>query len=267
MLLVDCFTFYNEIELLSYRLEILYNIIDYFIIVESTHTFAGYEKGLYFEKNKELFSKYIDKIVHIVVDDFQYKQPNIDFSKNEQWQNEYHQRNSILLGINKLNLHDEDIFTITDVDEIPDPTTLEKIKKNEIEVTVNSLEQDYYYYNLITISNDKWHLTKIIKYKTFKELNKTMDQIRQTNCVRIKNGGWHLGYFGDSQFIANKIKNFSHQELNTNNITDLQNIEERVINSKDLYGRSYIHWKRISILENTYLPPAYELYLKRYISL
>jgi len=264
MLVVDCFTFYNEIELLTYRLELLYNIVDHFVIVESTHTFAGYEKELYFENNKELFSKYLDKIVHIVVDNFEYKQPNIDFCKHEQWKNEYHQRNSILVGINQLHLHDEDIFTITDVDEIPDPTTLEKIKNNEIKVTVNSLEQDYYYYNLHTISNDKWHLTKIIQYKTFKELNTTMEQIRQMNCIKIQNGGWHLGYFGNSQFIANKIKNFSHQELNTHTNTDLKNIEERVSNSKDLYGRSYIHWKKIAFVENTYLPPKYDVYLNNF---
>ena len=32
-----------------------------------------------------------------------------------------------------------------------------------------------------------------------------MDQIRQSNCVRIQYGGWHLGYFGNAEFIKNKI--------------------------------------------------------------
>ena len=44
MKIVDCFIFYNEIELLNYRLNILYDIVDYFIIVESTSTFTGYKK-------------------------------------------------------------------------------------------------------------------------------------------------------------------------------------------------------------------------------
>ncbi len=39
MKIIDCFTFYNEIDLLIYRLNILNDIVDYFIIVESTHTY------------------------------------------------------------------------------------------------------------------------------------------------------------------------------------------------------------------------------------
>ncbi len=39
--ILDCFTFYNEIELLTYRLNILNDVVDYFIIVESTHTHVG----------------------------------------------------------------------------------------------------------------------------------------------------------------------------------------------------------------------------------
>ena len=50
--IVDCFTFYNELDLLLYRLNILYDVVDYFIIVEATHTFTGIEKNLFFKENK-----------------------------------------------------------------------------------------------------------------------------------------------------------------------------------------------------------------------
>ena len=46
MKIIDCFTFYNELDLLNYRLNILNNVVDYFIIVESTHTHVGKEKNL-----------------------------------------------------------------------------------------------------------------------------------------------------------------------------------------------------------------------------
>jgi len=41
MKIIDCFTFYNEIDLLYYRLSILYEHVDYFIIVEANQTFSG----------------------------------------------------------------------------------------------------------------------------------------------------------------------------------------------------------------------------------
>ena len=48
MKIIDCFIFYNELDLLTYRLNLLNNIVDYFIIVESKHTFVGKEKNLFF---------------------------------------------------------------------------------------------------------------------------------------------------------------------------------------------------------------------------
>jgi beta-1,4-mannosyl-glycoprotein beta-1,4-N-acetylglucosaminyltransferase len=44
MKIVDCFQFYNEIDLLKYRINILNDVVDYVVIVESTHTHVGNEK-------------------------------------------------------------------------------------------------------------------------------------------------------------------------------------------------------------------------------
>lgn len=35
MAIYDCFTFFNEIELLEWRLKLLDEVVDYFVIVES----------------------------------------------------------------------------------------------------------------------------------------------------------------------------------------------------------------------------------------
>ena len=62
----DCFTFYNEIEMLHVRLEELYDFVDYFILCEAPLTFRGKTKNLFYEENKKMFEKYNDKIIHIV---------------------------------------------------------------------------------------------------------------------------------------------------------------------------------------------------------
>ena len=45
-MIYDCFTYFDEVELLNLRLELLYQVVDYFIIVESEWTFSGSKKGL-----------------------------------------------------------------------------------------------------------------------------------------------------------------------------------------------------------------------------
>jgi beta-1,4-mannosyl-glycoprotein beta-1,4-N-acetylglucosaminyltransferase len=159
------------------------------------------------------------------------------------------------------------LILITDVDEIPDPNTLKSIKNGDILVEVSSLVMDFYYYNLNTKFSNKWTLGKIISYKKYKELNISCNEIRNRNVTvpSINNGGWHLSYFGDSNFIKNKINNFSHQEHNNDNFTNLSKIEERIKNGRDLFDRNE-HPQLISIANNKYLPVDYEKYLKKYFS-
>jgi len=207
--IVDCFTFYNELEMLKYRLAVLNNVVDYFIIVESTHTFVGKEKQLYFEENKNMFSEFMGKIIHVVVNDFPHKYPNVDATKGEVWSNEKFQRNAISRGINQISemLSPTDLIIITDLDEIPNPKTLEGLKSTPNNETIGTLVMDLYYYNLNTKIIDKWYLPKIISYASYKRFKKC-DDIRHTRTpTTIANGGWHLSYFGNKNFIQNKIVN------------------------------------------------------------
>ena len=72
-----------------------------------------------------------------------------------------------------------------------------------------------------------------------------------------------MSYFGDKHFIQNKIKNFSHQELNVDEYTDLEKIEKRIQNNSDLYDRNS-NPEKIKIEDNTYLPIDYSRYLNKY---
>ena len=261
--IVDCFIFYNELDLLIYRLTILNDCVDYFVIVEATHTFVGKEKPLFYQENKELFKDFNHKIIHIVVDDVPHKYPNINIENREQWNNEIFQRNCIERGLDKLKLNDEYIFTITDVDEIPDPKILEKIRKNEINIDVGTFEMDFYYYNLNSKINCSWHLSKIISYKKYKEMGVSCEQIRQMQKFEtIPNAGWHLSYFGDEKFIKNKIENFSHQEYNIADFTNEDSILNCIKNQKGLYNGSPI--VNVEIKDNENLPPKYDKYLTKY---
>lgn len=261
-LIIDCFIFYNEIDLLTYRLNILNDIVDFFIIVESTHTFSGKPKNLYYNENKELFEVFNNKIIHVISEPL-HTFPNINYSKREQWENEFNQRNAISKGLDKLILNSDDLIIISDVDEIPDPQTITNIVRNNIPITINSLEMDFYYYNLNSKINEKWDACKIATFKNYKD-NINCQTIRKSTCPKIVNGGWHLSYFGNEQYIKNKIENFSHQELNRNEYTNLEKIKLRVISNMDLFNREKTITKILEI-NNNYLPPDYKTYLNKFV--
>ena len=263
--IIDCFIFYNEFDLLTYRLNLLNDVVDYFVLVESRHTFVGKEKSLFYNENKQLFERFNHKIIHVIIDDFPHKYPNINIEAGEQWTNERFQRNCISRGIDKLRLQPTDIIIITDVDEILNPSILENIKTNILPVSVNILEMDFYYYNLNTRMNNKWHHAKILTFQKYTELNLTCDNIRMCNYPIIVGAGWHLSYFGNEKFIKNKLENFSHQEYNKTEFTNEKQIEERIKNKSDLFGRNGINMTNIPIRENTNLPSLYDKYLTNFI--
>lgn len=267
--IIDCFILYNEVEVLTYRLNLLYNIVDYFVIVEARQTFVGTAKTLYFDENKHLFEKFSDKIIHLVVD-MPFTKDTINVLKGDQWTNEKYQRNCISDGLKQIahNLSLDDVIIIADLDEIPDPNTLRKIKSRQIHVIdgISCLEQDFYYYNLNSKRNEKWYRCKVLTVKKYKELGITCEEIRFQNCATIVNGGWHLSYFGNTTFIKNKLENFAHQEYNSAKYTDTEEIQKRIDACSDLFGRE-TSIKYLKIHNNHYLPPLYDTYLKKFYTI
>ena len=75
MKVFDSFIFFNELELLEMRLNILGDVVDKFVLTESPYTVSGNEKPLYYQENKDKFAKWHDKIVHNITEEI----PN-DFS-------------------------------------------------------------------------------------------------------------------------------------------------------------------------------------------
>jgi beta-1,4-mannosyl-glycoprotein beta-1,4-N-acetylglucosaminyltransferase len=273
MKIIDTFIFYNELDLLYYRLSILNKYVDYFIIVESTYTFSGYKKPLFYLNNKDKFEEFNDKIIHIIVDDIPYTHPNINYSLNQQWENEYHQRNCIKRGIDKVIhlLNDDDIILTSDVDEIPNPTILDNINNDTLifdKSSLNRLALDMYYYNLYYRIGEgsNWHGIKLFTFHTYKTCDLTFQQMRvyeHSNYVPIiEKAGWHLSYFGDENFIINKIASYSHQEYNNKNIINKNVLEDKIKNGINLLNDSSLVY--IPIEENTNLPYKYDILLNNF---
>jgi beta-1,4-mannosyl-glycoprotein beta-1,4-N-acetylglucosaminyltransferase len=230
-------------------------LVDKFILVESRKTFTYNDKPLYFDNIKHLLP-YNHKIIHIILDDLPYD--------NKCWDNESFQRNSIDRGIQQLELIDSDIILISDVDEIPNPDILKQIRDNKLQINdILCLTQDLYYYNFQSKHSSKWTLAKIMNFKSYKNtINSSPQLCRKSNFKKIDNGGWHLSYFGDANFIINKIQNFSHQEYNKNLFNNIDHINNSINHSKDLFNRN-VHIERID--NNVNIPPKFYEIEKEFI--
>ena len=60
MKVFDAFAFFNELDLLDIRLNLLDPYVDYFILSEATKTFQGGDKPLWYQENKDKFEKLYD---------------------------------------------------------------------------------------------------------------------------------------------------------------------------------------------------------------
>jgi beta-1,4-mannosyl-glycoprotein beta-1,4-N-acetylglucosaminyltransferase len=266
MKIIDAFTFYNELDLLLYRLSALDHVVDYFIIVEATKSHAGKDKELFFENNKHLYEKFLPKIIHIIDEDLIVP----EISAGQQWYNEIHQRDEIYRGLEILDplLHPGDYLCITDLDEIPDPKILLDLKNEKINHDFAALEMDFYYYNLNCKIMEQWYHGKVIKYGFFKRTpNITCNKLRMGRPISmIHKAGWHLSYFGDGEFIKNKLENFAHQEFNKEQYTNVDTINKCIENYYNIFeGKACNRYVKVPIAENDFLPPLYNTLLTRFI--
>lgn len=65
MKIFDCFTFFNENELIELRLNLLTPYVDYFIIIESNITFRGEYKPFNFNINNPIINIKIKLYIYL----------------------------------------------------------------------------------------------------------------------------------------------------------------------------------------------------------
>lgn len=214
-MIYDCFSFFNELDILEIRLNILDEHVDYFVLGESEQTFSNKRKILFYEENKERFKKWNHKIIHII-------HPVVPLTNS--FEIAAFQKENLKSGLQ--NVQDEDIIYFGDVDEIWKPT--------QIDDKVYNLEQLNYCYYLNNRSSERWVGTIVSRYKNVK--NSNFNYLRANHVNEIGDGGWHFTNMGGVDQILKKIEAYDHQEFN-NEYTKSQ-IKYRLDNNIDYVGRS-----------------------------
>lgn len=256
---IDCFVFYNELDMLAYRLNVLEEHVDWFVLVEATRSFAGNEKLLHYKEQKysPRFHRFREKIIHIVVD---------DAPDGTSWDREWHQRNCIDRGLWLLQtgLSADDLILISDVDEIPDPAVIRQLRTKQHDTRrAYTLLQHFYYWDVEHLVSEECAAAKAVRWDayqhTFGRKPQLVREDREHLVEQIPRAGWHLSYFGDDRFVSNKIRNFAHQELNLPEHTDEATLAARRAAGQDVFGYPTPVLKQIPIAENPYPPPRLDL--------
>ena len=267
MKVFDSFIFFNELELLEIRLNILNDVVDYFVLTESPFTVSGNEKPLYYQENKDLFGKFNDKIIHHVTEeipnDFSHMMEktkhHVAYSDKDpygtkfidipiRFQRAIYNRNNSAFGIEKAGASDDDLIITSDADEIINPLVLSLLgdwfNPNQHYVALCRA----FYYKLNFVYQEDWMGSRICTWKHLKST--TIDQHRQdhANAHKIEDAGWHFSFLGSAENFKLKLASYEHTENNTD--VNVSNAEEKVEQGLDPLNRG-MTYKSVPI-DDTY---------------
>ncbi len=248
-MIYDCFTFFNELELLELRLHELAGVVDKFVLVEATKTHTNKPKPLHFQENRARFGAFQDKIIQVIVDDLP--------DAKDPWVLENFQRNCIARGL--AGCRPEDFILVSDLDEIPRARVVEQMSRsipfpsgffaNAVHGGLNSnlvqgmvhrrifrrqlrrhhpfiwkFRQTLYRHFVNCQSTDPafTYGTRMLRFRDFS----CAEEIRHSGYKIVENGGWEFSWMGGVQRIQEKLAAYAHQERNLPRNADSRHIEQ-----------------------------------------
>jgi len=254
MKVFDSFRFFNELDLLEIRFNLLYDYVDHFVITECPYTIMGDEKPLYYWENRKRFDKFNDKVIHDVMEDIPndfsnyiermgYHTPygDINPSCNKRsidielrYQRDMYARDYTAYSIEKAGAKSEDIIITSDADEIINPLVLQNTDWFDEHNHYVALQRTFYY-KLNVLREENWMGSRICNWSKLKETS--VDRLRQShqNSYRIEQGGWHWSYFGNVETIEQKLKACADSHHGS------KDMAEKIDMGKDPVGRSDLY--------------------------
>lgn len=236
-MVIDCFTYNGEADILEIRLNCLDSMVDEFIICESPITFSGMSKPLYFEEQKERFAKWLHKIKYFIIDEndeelWEMARNSPNTVGAEHWKREFVQKESIKKALT--HLKDDDIVFIGDVDEIWDSTSIYDLPMK--------LKLRVYTYYLNNSSSEEFWGTIVTPYNLIKNtclnhlrINPLLYDRRMDNQIYC---GWHFTSLADG--LNRKLED-SYTPDSYASPQVMEHLEKNIKNNKDFLGRDFTY--------------------------
>ncbi|POR34507.1 Uncharacterized protein TPAR_05284 [Tolypocladium paradoxum] len=244
----------SELDFLEIRLSTMYDLVDYFVVVESPRTFQGTAKPLAVRDNWHRFASYHDKMVYHLLE----FPPG--FAPRLTWDYEDLQRDATFEQVlprleGRAAPVDGDVLLVADVDEIPRPATLLLLRACAFPRRLTLASRFYYYSFQFLHVGAEWPHPQATFYAG------PNDTIRPSN-LRVADGGtawqrareagtlanaaWHCSScFATMAQFLNKMASFSHMWMNEERYRDRHHIAAAVRAGRDVWGRSGDLFRRV----------------------
>lgn len=204
----DCFLYNNEIELLELRLKLLSAYVDYFVIGWSPYTFTGLLKSEAFPCDMPIMQELGDRVKVVEIE---------RIKAGNAWERESFSRNALMSGI--LAADADDVVIISDVDEIPRPSSIEllmgKLDIDEPVVFVQDYFNFKFNYQLVHGLHSIWAgpvAQKVCAISTLQSLRSQRWELLARSSRAILGAGWHFSFLAKTGSVEEKLLHFSHQE-------------------------------------------------------
>ena len=249
--IIDCFLFYNELDMLEFRLTELNEHVDYFFILDSDFDFAGNKKDSIFELNKNRFDSWKEKIIRIDCPELTVELFNqINTEKYTQYKNLstdiinkdniiFYMMIKLIETLPQLELDFEDIIMFSDIDEIPDFTTLDLIGDYLLFNSV-ILRQKKFFWTTKYIDKDLSFGTSCHQYTRIARNPLVLDHFYKVKSNKkfsnntFLDSGWHFSHFEDLGNLHKKLELINNREyslkdlkLKMNNLTPIKHPDLR----------------------------------------
>lgn len=197
MTVFDLVLYNSEEDVLECRLWELADVVDVMVVLEGDRTFTGKPKV---KAPRHRFRQW-DGLIHWV----DYATP----THENAWVVEAETRNHLLEVADGLGCQPGDVVTVCDVDEIWSPSMVNDFAAGACAVMMRHLAMSVF-----------WELPlEVTCVGGPRRVVETAQGFRANRYgYRTLFGGWHVAWMGGEEWCANKIRSFSHQELNQGDV-------------------------------------------------
>ncbi|KAL3418653.1 glycosyltransferase family 17 [Phlyctema vagabunda] len=249
----DLFIINDQLDWLEIRLNELDNSVDYFVILESATTLTGLPKTTFLKDNWARFEKFHDKIIYHEL---------VTPTKNEHTVgvDEDFQRNALFTQVipgltNGQAPRLGDVILVSDIDEIPRPTTLSILRNCDFPRRV-TLRSRFYHYGFQWLhKGPEWEHPQATTYQGPRGTILPADLRKGPSANGI------LGWFGNTDLynaawhcslclptidgVSTKMTSFSYVHSEQQVFLDRTRIVDRVRKGLDLWDREGELYDRI----------------------
>lgn len=246
----DVFVFNNELDMLEMRLLELWDVVDWFVLIESRFSQSGVPKPLYFQeeienKSSSRFLHFLPKIKHVKYEEQQLP----DSARGETVQR------GLAMQVLK-DVAEDTIIMLSDVDEIPLCRTVFLISHADQFILPRSmyglLEMPIHYYSFRWRRKTANRIVAIRDSCTSKVFRRSLlNQLSLESLVFAHHSGnpvhWifpdagvHCSYCMSTEMISKKLKAFAHREYGGEPYNRPDYIDDHVRRGVDLFDRAEV---------------------------